>query len=104
LDLSGYRFDPRLITLSDKSIDFYWATVFFFRKNKNTETFFNYLGHIQENWNYYRYVYQIEQSLYRNDFAFSIAIYIMNGNVDNNQFSMPLPGNMVYITDRDFYR
>jgi hypothetical protein len=99
-DLSGYRYDPRLITLSDKSIDFYWATVFFFRKNKNTEIFFNYLGHVQENWNYYRYVYQIEQSLYRNDFAFSIAIHVMNG-YQNGTWAHDLPGKLYYTIDKD---
>jgi hypothetical protein len=100
LDLSGYRYDPRLVTLSDKSIDFYWATVFFFRKNKNTEIFFNYLGHVQENWNYYRYVYQIEQSLYRNDFAFSIAIHAMNG-YQNGTWAHDLPGKLYYTIDKD---
>jgi hypothetical protein len=100
VDLSGYRYDPRLVTLSDKSIDFYWATVFFFRKNKNTEIFFNYLGHVQENWNYYRYVYQIEQSLYRNDFAFSIAIHAMNG-YQNGTWAHDLPGKLYYTIDKD---
>jgi len=100
VDLSGYRHDPRLITLSDKSIDFYWATVFFFRKNKNTEIFFNYLGHIQENWNYYRYIYQIEQGLYRNDFAFSIAIHVMNG-YQSGTWAHDLPGKLYYTIDKD---
>jgi hypothetical protein len=100
VDLSGYRYDPRLITLSDKSIDFYWATVFFFRKNKNTEIFFNYLGHVQENWNYYRYIYQIEQGLYRNDFAFSIAIHAMNGYQDGT-WAHDLPGKLYYTIDKD---
>jgi hypothetical protein len=100
VDLSGYRYDPRLITISDKSIDFYWATVFFFRKNKNTEIFFNYLSHVQENWNYYRYIYQIEQGLYRNDFAFSIAIHAMNGYQDGT-WAHDLPGKLYYTIDKD---
>jgi len=100
VDLSGYRYDPRLKTLSDKSIDFYWATVFFFRKNKNTETFFNYLGHIQDNWNYYRYVYQIQNSTYRNDFSFSIGIHVMNG-FQKGMWAYSLPGKLYYTTDRD---
>ena len=99
-DLSGYRNDPRLKSVSDKSIDFYWATVFFFRKNSNTEIFFNYLGHIQENWNYYRHIYQIDHSLYRNDYAFSIAIHVMNGYQKGN-WAYSLPGKLYYTTDRD---
>jgi hypothetical protein len=100
VDLSGFRYDPRLVTLSDKSIDFYWATVFYFRKNKNTETFFNLLSHIQDNWNYYRYVYQIDHSLYRNDFAFSIAIHIMNG-YQTGSWAHELPGTLYYSIDKD---
>jgi hypothetical protein len=99
-DLSGYRYDPRLHTLSDKSIDFYWATVFFFKKTKNTEIFFNYLGHIQENWNYYRYVYQIQNAMYRNDFSFSIAIHVMNGH-QKGSWANPIPGKLYYTIDRD---
>jgi hypothetical protein len=99
-DLTGYRHDPRLHTVSDKGVDFYWATVFFFKKNKNTETFFNLLGHIQDNWNYYRHVYQIEHSLYRNDYAYSIGIHIMNG-YQKGTWAHSLPGSLYYTTDRD---
>ena len=102
VDLAGYRYDPRLHTLSDKSIDFYWATVFFFRKTKNTEIFFNYLGHIQDNWNYYRYVYQIQNSMYRNDFAFSIAIHVMNGYQEGT-WAHNLPGKLYYVIDKDVF-
>lgn len=100
VDLSGYRYDPRLHTLSDKSIEFYWATVFYFKKNKNTKVFFDLLGHIQDNWNFYRYVYQIEQALYRNDYAFSIAVHIMNG-YQNGSWVHDLPGKLYYIIDKD---
>lgn len=100
VDLSGYRYDPRLHTLSDKSIEFYWATVFYFKKNQNTRVFFELLNHIQDNWNYYRYVYQIEYALYRNDYAFSIAIHIMNG-YQNGSWAQDLPGKLYYVIDRD---
>lgn len=100
-DLSYYRKDPRLVTISDTSVDFYWATVFFFRKNKNTKTFFKLLEHIEENWNFYRYLYQISYSLYRNDYAFSIAIHIMNGFQKGN-WALSLPGTLHYIIDKDF--
>ena len=100
IDLCGFRYDPRLHTLSDKSIDFYWATVFYFEKNSNTETFFNLLGHIQDNWNYYRYVYQIQHGLYRNDYAFSIAIHIMNG-YQKGLWTHDLPGMLYYTIDKD---
>ena len=39
-------------------------------------------------------------TIFRNDFAFSIAIHIMNGKT-NGEFAMPLPGTMTYVQDRD---
>ena len=45
-------------------------------------------------------LYNIDTALYRNDYAFSIAIHIMNGKT-NGQFVSELPGKMVYILDRD---
>jgi hypothetical protein len=99
-DLSYYRYDPLFDKISDTSIDFYWATVFWFRKNKNTETFFKLLEHIQDNWNFYRYLYQISYTLYRNDYAFSIAIHIMNG-FQKGDWAKGIPGTLYYTTDRD---
>lgn len=99
-DLSYYRNDPRLVTVSDTSIDFYWATVFWFRKTENTKRFFQLLEHIEENWVFYRYLYQISYSLYRNDYAFAIAIHIMNG-FQKGDWAKPLPGKLFYTTDKD---
>jgi hypothetical protein len=99
-DLSYYRHDPLFYSISDTSIEFYWATVFWFRKNKNTQTFFNLLEHIQDNWNFYRYLYQISYTLYRNDYAFSIAIHIMNG-FQKGDWANAIPGTLYYTTDRD---
>jgi hypothetical protein len=100
-DLSYYRNDPRLLTISETSVDFYWATVFFFKKTENTRIFFGLLEHIEENWNFYRYLYQISYSLYRNDYAFSIAIHIMNG-FQKGDWAANLPGTLYYTTDKDY--
>ncbi len=43
------------------------------------KTFFNTVQHVRDNWPYYRWIYQIGSKNYRNDFAFTIAIWIMNG-------------------------
>lgn len=72
-DLSGYRTDDKLIKLSDYTIDFYWATVFFFRKSEETKIFFDLVDYIRENWGYYKLLYQFSTPIFRNDHAFSIA-------------------------------
>lgn len=86
--------------ISDTGIDFYWATVFFFRKTKTNEIFFNLLNHIKENYWHYRSVYQFTTPVFRNDIAFSIAIHIMNG-YQYDHFAGKLPGKHYYCIDRD---
>ena len=65
-----------------------------------TESFFNIVAYIKSNWNYYRMLYGIESSNFRNDFAFSIAIHIMNGSTTGT-FATELPGKMIYASDKD---
>jgi hypothetical protein len=100
VELSGHRDLKEFEYISEVGPKFYWATVVFFRKTKENKTFFNLVKHIQENWNHYKTLYQIRQSTFRNDFAFSIAIHIMNGYKQGN-FAKPMPGKMFYTTDRD---
>jgi hypothetical protein len=45
-------------------------------------------------------LYNIDSVAFRNDFAFSIAIHIMNGK-SNGRFATELPGTMSYILDKD---
>lgn len=95
---------PRKLTdldfVSDKSIPMYWATVFYFDKSPLCKMFFDLVQHVRENWNFYRLTYQIAQSNYRNDYAFSIAIHIMNG-FEQKQWPIGLPGKMYLTTDYD---
>ena len=100
-DLAGWRNNSEFVRINQYSIPFYWATVFIFNKNTITENFFNLVAYIKSNWLYFRNLYSIESSIFRNDFAFSIAIHIMNEKTAGN-FAVELPGIMTYITDRDF--
>jgi hypothetical protein len=99
-DIAKVRDESEFITISNTSVNFYWATVVFFRKTETNTIFFNLVTHIEQEWNHYRRIYQITSSLFRNDFAFSIAIHMMNGFQSGN-FAQQLPGSMMYTTDRD---
>jgi len=100
-DLAGWRNNDEFKRINQYSIPFYWATVFIFNKNTITESFFNLVAYIKSNWLYFRNLYSIESGIFRNDFAFSIAIHIMNEKTAGD-FAVELPGVMTYITDRDF--
>ena len=99
-DIAKVRNEQEFDNISHTSVDFYWATVIYFTKNETNSIFFNLVKHIEEEWNHYRRVYQITSSLFRNDFAFSIAIHIMNG-FQTGDFAQQLPGSMLYVTDKD---
>ena len=99
-DIAKVRNEREFNIISDTSVNFYWATVVFFRKTETNKTFFNLVAHIEQEWNHYRRVYQITSGLFRNDFAFSIAIHIMNG-FQTGDFAQQLPGSMLYTTDKD---
>lgn len=97
----GQRKDVSEFTyISDYSIPFYWATVFFFRKSEETKIFFDLIDHIRENWVYYKLLYRFNTSIYRNDHAFSIAIHVMNGYCKSG-WAKPLPGRLLYTIDKD---
>jgi len=99
-DVAGWRDTKSFQRINSYSIPFYWATVFVFEKNAITQAFFDLVSYIKENWLYFRVLYSIETTTFRNDFAFSIAIHIMNGKT-NGEFAAELPGTMTYIQDRD---
>lgn len=99
-DIAKVRDELEFDTISNTSVDFYWATVVYFKRTKTNEIFFNLVKHIEQEWNHYRRVYQITSTLFRNDFAFSIAIHIMNG-FNKGDLVTDLPGKHLYTTDKD---
>lgn len=86
--------------ITETGIKFYWATCVYFKKNQKSKIFFDLLKHIQENWEHYRLLYGIRTALYRNDFVFSIATHIMNGN-KHGTFVKEFPGKLFFSTDMD---
>lgn len=99
-DLAQWRDTSSFSYINSYAVPFYWATAFYFKKNKANQSFFRLVKHIRDNWTYYRILYLIDSPLFRNDFAFSIAIHIMSDSIDNFSFSS-LPGKLYYTLDRD---
>jgi len=61
-----------------------WATVMCFRRSDHVGLIFETMGMIRDNWDHYRAVYGIVDSNYRNDFALSMALGVVNGHVQTN--------------------
>ena len=95
-DISGWRDEKEFKLISETSIPFYWATCIIFTKCEQNKIYFDLVKHIKENYQHYRNLYQITTTVFRNDFAFSIALSIMNHSIVKD-----LPGKMLYSTAGD---
>jgi hypothetical protein len=79
-------------SMGSESLPFIWATVFAFRKTQKAKMFFELIERIQDNYSYYRALFNIKERNYRNDYAFAIADIILNGyRVGTNS----IPGRML---------
>ncbi len=65
--------------LEHTGIEMVWATCVFFRKSLLAERLFDMVRHIRLNYEFYSMVYGFPIQLYRNDYAFSIAVHMMSG-------------------------
>jgi hypothetical protein len=86
--------------ISDSGLKMCWATVFYFKKTNRVKKLFTLINHIKNHWNFYRFRYQIDEIIYRNDFAFSIALHMMNGFMQSD-WPKQLPIKLLYILDKD---
>ena len=84
------RHKDNISYLDNFSIPMYWATVFYFKKYDFAENLFTLISHIKYNYKYYYYLYNCSGNLFRNDFAFSMALHILNGSVAFDVPSLPI--------------
>jgi hypothetical protein len=94
------KYTDEMKYVSDTSIEMCWATVFYFKKTERTRILFELIDHIRNEWEFYRFKYQITNTNYRNDFAFAIALHMMNGFAES-QWPKQLPCKLFYVTDKD---
>lgn len=69
--------------------DIVWATVFMFRKTPASKQFFELVGRIQRNWDYYKVLFGLKIGNFRNDYAFAIAERILGGHTQPLHTRMP---------------
>lgn len=83
-------------------IPMYWATVIYFRKSHAAETMFKLADVIKQNWDYFADLYGLPGNLFRNDYAFSIAVHMLNGFDEIDTIIPPLPLNTIMtVKDAD---
>lgn len=105
IDLFGNELTGPEFRLNPFGIRMYWATVIYFRKGKKAKTLFDLVEHIKENWSFYKALYEVPGHLYRNDYAFSIALHVLSGYTEeaNVVSSLPYPSLLTALdTDQLF--
>jgi hypothetical protein len=74
------------------TIPMYWATCVYFRKSETAELLFDLVTAVRENYEFYQLVYGFKGRMFRNDYAFSIAIHMMNGFIERDGIpALPTP-------------
>lgn len=72
----------------------WWATVMCFRKSRTANLIFDCMTMIRDHWQHYRDLYHIPKITYRNDYALSIALNIVNGHV---AYTGDIPWSLVSV-------
>lgn len=90
------KLNHQVIAVSDKKlspdgIKQLWTTAIYFRRTPSNNIFYNLVDHISENYRFYKYRYHFSRDMYRNDYVFSIANYIMSGFTEDYSYVKPLP-------------
>jgi len=76
--------------LHHQTIKLFWATVLFFNKSKEAKLLFDMMNVVKNNWRYYSKLYKFEGSrTYRNDFAVSVALHLMQGKQETTAYDLP---------------
>jgi len=73
-----------LDTFGDHRMPMWWATVMMFRRSEQAQLIFESMQMVRQHWDHYRSLYGISRTTYRNDFALSIALGMVNGHVLNH--------------------
>lgn len=77
--------------ISDISFPTYWATVLRFKKTSGAKCLFHLIKMIENNYTHYSKIYKFLPYVYRNDYALSIALRTLNGQVVQPQHNIPWP-------------
>ena len=102
-DVMASREFPELARLNPLGITMYWATVVYFRKTPEVETFFNMVKHVKDNREYYCELYKYNDGVYRNDYSFSIAAHQWGGFHDKGVAQLPVKVYKTFDND-DIYK
>lgn len=108
-DVTGVDNFCNLNCYGESKLPMSWATVMMFRRSTHAELIFDCMRMIRSNWRHYKNLYKINSATYRNDYALSIALGIVNGHVPKHNavpwgLASVTPEHTVTCISTDHYR
>jgi hypothetical protein len=108
-DITGQNDFVALNQYGEYRMPMSWATVMMFHRCEHARLIFNFMRLIRSNWRHYKNLYKIATATYRNDYALSIALNIINGQTleySSIPWQLPsvTPEHRVTQLDQDSYR
>lgn len=82
-------------SLSNISHKTLWATVVAFKKTQRAKDIFDCIGMIQKNYKHYAYMHNFLEGTFRNDFALTLALRMVNGQTILDKDI--IPWNLIHI-------
>ena len=76
-------------TMGKHSLPFLWATIVVFDRTPKSQMLFDLVARIERNYPYYCRLYNVRNTNYRNDYAFTIADNILNGYCQDIENYLP---------------
>jgi hypothetical protein len=102
-DTTSYLMDLKASQeiLSAYSLKTLWATVVLFKKTKRAKQIFECLEMIQKNYNHYANIHNFVGGVYRNDYALTLALRIVNGHTSLKRDV--IPWNLVHVGNKNIH-
>jgi hypothetical protein len=96
-DTTSFLMNPEATQelLSGYSFKTLWATVITFKKSARSKQIFECLQMVQNNFDHYSNIHGFIANTFRNDYALTLALRIVNGHIDREEDI--IPWNLVHI-------
>ena len=96
-DRTSFLMHPDAVqeVLSSRSFQTLWATVVTFKKTKRVEQIFDCLKMIQNNFGHYSSIHGFIANTFRNDYALTLALRLVNGHM--NRPEDVIPWNLLHV-------
>lgn len=99
LTLTGKPVTPNLGLVNFGGIPTYWATAVYFDKSRESARLFETVEYVKENWPFYSARHKFPNQMYRNDFAFAVAIHLLNGRQTFHDRQFPVQYRIALMED-----